>query len=57
VDGDIETRKRRKIKDGMIVQYGAHRIKVIFKPVKQDFILGQQEFPNGARSAAQGSGF
>jgi ribosome-associated protein len=31
VDGETETRKRRKIKDGMIVEYGAHRVKVIFK--------------------------
>jgi ribosome-associated protein len=31
VDGEIETRKRRKIRDGMIVQYGAHRVKVVFK--------------------------
>jgi ribosome-associated protein len=31
VDGEIETRKRRKIRDGMIVEYGAHRVKVVFK--------------------------
>jgi ribosome-associated protein len=31
VDGETETRKRRKIKDGMIVQYDAHRVKVVFK--------------------------
>lgn len=31
VDGETETRKRRKIKDGMIVEYGTHRVKVVFK--------------------------
>jgi ribosome-associated protein len=31
VEGETEMRKRRKIKDGMIVKYGAHRVKVIFK--------------------------
>ena len=31
VDGGIETRKRRKIKDGMIVKYGTHSVKVVFK--------------------------
>jgi ribosome-associated protein len=31
VDGETETRKRRKIKDGMIVQYRAHRVKVVCK--------------------------
>jgi ribosome-associated protein len=31
VDGEIETRKRRKIKDGMIVKYGAHRVNVVCK--------------------------
>ncbi len=31
VDGETETRKRRKIKDGMIVKYGAHSVKVISK--------------------------
>jgi ribosome-associated protein len=31
VDGEIEMRKRRKIKEGMIVQYGAHRVKVVCK--------------------------
>jgi ribosome-associated protein len=29
VDGETEIRKRRKIKDGMIVKYGTHRVKVI----------------------------
>jgi ribosome-associated protein len=31
VDGETETRKRRKIKDGMIVEYGDHRVKVVCK--------------------------
>ncbi len=31
VDGETETRKRRKIKDGMIVRYGTHSLKVVFK--------------------------
>ena len=31
VDGETETRKRRKIKDGMIVEYGSYRVKVVFK--------------------------
>ena len=31
VDGETETRKRRKIKDGMIVRYGTHSVKVVFK--------------------------
>ena len=31
VDGETETRKRRKIKDGMVVQYGDHRVKVVYK--------------------------
>jgi ribosome-associated protein len=31
VDGEIETRKRRKIKDGMIVKYDIHSIKVAYK--------------------------
>jgi ribosome-associated protein len=31
VDGETETRKRRKIKDGMIVKYGAHCVKVVCK--------------------------
>ena len=31
VDNEIETRKRRKIKDGMIVKYDIHNIKVIHK--------------------------
>jgi ribosome-associated protein len=31
VDGEVELRKRRKIKDGMIVKYGTHSVKVIFK--------------------------
>ncbi len=31
VDGEIETRKRRKIKDGMIVKYDIHSIKVIYE--------------------------
>ncbi len=31
VDGAIETRKRRKIKDGMIVKYDTHNVEVVFK--------------------------
>ena len=31
VDNEIETRKRRKIKDGMIVKYDIHSIKVVYK--------------------------
>jgi len=31
VDGEIETRVRRKIIDGMIVQYNNHTLKVICK--------------------------
>lgn len=31
VDNEIETRKRRKIKDGMIVRYDTHSIKVVYK--------------------------
>jgi len=31
VDGETEIRKRRKIKDGMIVKYGTHSVKVIFE--------------------------
>ncbi|MCD6292669.1 MAG: RNA-binding S4 domain-containing protein [Deltaproteobacteria bacterium] len=31
VDGEIELRKRRKIKDGMIIKYDTHSIKVISK--------------------------
>ena len=31
VDGEIETRKRRKIKDGMIVKYSSHSVKVVLK--------------------------
>lgn len=31
VDDEIETRKRRKIKDGMIVKYDTHSIKVVYK--------------------------
>ncbi len=31
VDGVTETRKRRKVRDGMVVQYGTHRIKVVWK--------------------------
>ena len=34
VDGETETRKRRKIKDGMIVQYGTHSVKVVFKKIE-----------------------
>ena len=30
VDGEIETRKRRKVKDGMIVKYDNHIIKVVY---------------------------
>lgn len=29
VDGETETRKRRKIRDGMIVTYDKHSIKVV----------------------------
>ena len=29
VDGEIETRKRRKIKEGMLVEYDTHSIRVI----------------------------
>ncbi len=31
VDGEIETRKRRKVKGGMIVKYDNHSIKVVYK--------------------------
>ncbi len=31
VDGEIETRKRRKIKNGMIVKYDNHIIKVVYE--------------------------
>ena len=31
VDGETEMRKRRKIKDGMIVKYDNHNIKVVSK--------------------------
>ncbi len=31
VDGEIETRKRRKVKGGMIVKYDKHTIKVVYK--------------------------
>ncbi|MEA1921895.1 MAG: RNA-binding S4 domain-containing protein [Pseudomonadota bacterium] len=31
VDGEIETRKRRKIKDGMTVKYGTQSITVVKK--------------------------
>ena len=31
VDDEIETRKRRKIKDGMIVRYSSHSVKVVLK--------------------------
>ena len=31
VDGETELRKRRKVKDGMVVKYGPHSVKVIFK--------------------------
>ena len=34
VDGETETRKRRKIKDGMTVKYGPYSVKVIFKKVE-----------------------
>ncbi|MCD4742658.1 MAG: RNA-binding S4 domain-containing protein [Desulfobacteraceae bacterium] len=30
VDEEIETRKRRKVKGGMIVQYDNHSIKVVY---------------------------
>ena len=33
VDGETETRKRRKIKDGMTVKYGSHSVKVVLKKV------------------------
>ena len=29
VDGEIETRKRRKIKEGMVVGYDTHSIRVV----------------------------
>ncbi len=31
VDGEIEKRKRRKIKNGMIVNYGNHSVKIVQK--------------------------
>ena len=31
VDGETETRKRRKIKGGMIVKYDIHSVKVVCK--------------------------
>lgn len=31
VDGEIETRKRRKIRDGMTVKYGTHCITIVRK--------------------------
>ena len=31
VNGETETRKRRKIIDGMIVKYGTHSVKVAIK--------------------------
>ena len=31
VEGVTETRKRRKIRDGMVVKYGTHSVKVICK--------------------------
>ena len=31
VDGEVETRKRRKIKDGMIVKYDSNIIKVVYE--------------------------
>ena len=31
VDGETELRKRRKVKDGMVVKYGPHSVKVVFK--------------------------
>lgn len=34
VDGAIETRKRRKIKAGMMVKYGPHSVKVVFEKVE-----------------------
>lgn len=34
VDGETETRKRRKLKDGMIVKYDTHSVKVVFKKVE-----------------------
>ena len=34
VDDEIETRKRRKIKDGMIVKYSSHSVKVVLKKVE-----------------------
>ena len=30
VDGEIETRKRRKVKGGMLVKYDNHSIKVVY---------------------------
>lgn len=29
VDDEIETRKRRKVKNGMVVKYGNHNIRVV----------------------------
>ena len=31
VDSETETRKRRKIKDGMIVKYNTHSVKINFE--------------------------
>ncbi len=31
VDGETEMRKRRKLRDGMIVKYGIHGVRVISK--------------------------
>ena len=31
VDGETETRKRRKVKDGMVVKYGPHSVKVVLE--------------------------
>ncbi len=31
VDDKIETRKRRKLKDGMVVKYGTYSVRVVFK--------------------------
>ena len=31
VDDEIETRKRRKIREGMIVRYDSHSVKVVIK--------------------------
>jgi len=36
VDEEVETRKRRKIKDGMIVKYNNHTILIVVKKPEND---------------------